>query len=254
MKLSVCIDSVLRGRELEESLQTVKRLGYDTIEFWSWWDKDLGLLQSLNEQLELTVSCFCTRFISLVDESLREAYLTGLAESIEAARRLGCTRLITQTGGELAGVPREEQRRSLIEGLRACVPLLEEAGVTLLVEPLNLQVDHPGYFLARSDEAFSIIEEVESAHVKVLYDIYHQQITEGNLISTIRRHIGSIGHFHAAGHPGRAELSTGEIRYESVLAAIRDAGYAGFVGLEYFPQAEPETGLREALVYEAGGF
>jgi hydroxypyruvate isomerase len=116
-------------------------------------------------------------------------------------------------------VSREAQTQSLIEGLRACVPILEKEGVTLLIEPLNTRVNHQGYFLASSEEAFHIINQVGSPYVKILFDIYHQQITEGNVIANIRENIGLIGHFHAAGNPGRHELDNGELNYEQIFKA-----------------------------------
>ncbi|GGD89082.1 hydroxypyruvate isomerase family protein [Paenibacillus nasutitermitis] len=247
MRLSICLDAVYRGYNLEEALTSIKQSGFDTFEFWSWWDKDLNLLSELKNTLGLTISCFCTKSESLVDESKREEYIEGLRESIAVAGQLGCSKLITQVGSELEGVSRERQSQSLIDGLKACVPLLSEAGITLLVEPLNLKVDHAGYFLARSDEAFAIIDAVGSRHVQVLFDIYHQQVTEGDLIRTITANAGSIGHFHAAGHPGRHELDTGEIRYEAVFAAISASGYDGDVGLEYFPLEAPAAGLQSIL-------
>lgn len=125
--------------------------------------------------------------------------------------------------------------------------MLEEAGITLLVEPLNLKVEHAGYFLACSDEAFDIIAAVGSSKVMVLFDIYHQQITEGDLIRSIQSNAEAIGHFHAAGHPGRHEIATGEIRYEAVFGAIRGSSCDGDVGPEYFPQDTPEKGLESIM-------
>lgn len=126
-------------------------------------------------------------------------------------------------------------------------PFLEEAGVTLVVEPLNILVDHPGYYLYSSEEAFQIIDEVGSPNVKVLFDIYHQQIMEGNLISRIQRNINKIGHFHAADNPGRHELYMGEIQYLNVFRAIEETGYRGYIGFEYFPLEEPLSGIWKIL-------
>ncbi|MFD0711708.1 hydroxypyruvate isomerase family protein [Paenibacillus sp. GCM10027626] len=249
MKISVCIDAVLRGYDLDKSLQTVKSLGIDSFEFWAWWNKDIDRLVQLKQDLHLEVVTFCTKFISLVDSSKKEEYLSGLQESIVAAKRLDCKRLITQVGDELTDLPRNQQRENLIDGLKACVPFLEQSGMTLLVEPLNINVDHKGYFLYRSDEAFEIIDEVGSNHVKVLFDIYHQQITEGNLINTIIRNIDKIGHFHAAGHPGRHELGNGEINYKAIFNAIRKVGFNGYIGLEYFPLTDPKDGIEESNTY-----
>jgi len=123
--------------------------------------------------------------------------------------------------------------------------LRSEAGVTLVIEPLNERVDHPGYYLVRSDEAFEVIDEVGSPNVKVVFDIYHQQVSEGDLIKNITDNIDKIGHFHAAGNPGRNELSSGEINYPEVFAVIEGTSYEGYVGLEYWPKRDAAAGLFE---------
>ena len=115
---------------------------------------------------------------------------------------------------------------------------------TVVVEkPLNVLVDHQGHYLSTSAEGFAILDEVGSPHVKLLYDIYHQQISEGNLIATIKASAARIGHFHVADVPGRHEPGTGEINYANVLRAIDAAGYGGYVGLEYRPQARAADSL-----------
>jgi len=248
MKLSVCLDAVFRGRDFLESMKQVKDLGINAIEFWAWWNKDLDGIQKLKDTLGLEIATFCTRMISLVDHSVRDEYLRGLEESIQVAQRLNCKKLITQVGNELPSVSREKQHQALVDGLKECVPLLEKANITLLVEPLNILVDHKGYYLFSSDEAFQIIDEVNSPYVKVLYDIYHQQIMEGHLIYRITHNIDKIGHFHAAGNPGRHELTIGEIHYKNVIDAIKNTGYTGYFGLEYRPVKDPVQGLKE--IYE----
>lgn len=247
MRLSVCIDAVYRGIPPAEAMKLAKEAGYEAVEFWSWWDKDLEAIREAQLACGLKVATFCTKFVSLVDPARRGEYLEGLKLSIEAAKRLDCDRLITQTGNDIPGTPREAQRQHMIEGLRECAPLLEDAGVTLLVEPLNVAVDHPGYFLSSSEEAFGIVREAGSPNVKVLYDIYHQQITEGDLVRTMKANLPLIGHLHAAGHPGRHELHLGEINYPYVFAALKEAGYDGFVGLEYFGVGDVAEGLKQAL-------
>ncbi len=193
----------------------------------------------------MEIAACCTKFISLVDPATREDYLAGLSESIEAAQKLGTKTLISQVGDFRPGVSREEQHQCLVDGLKEAASALEAADVTLVIEPLNELVDHAGYYLIRSDEAFDIIDEVGSSHVKVVYDIYHQQISEGHLIKNIVPNIDKIGHFHAAGNPGRHELTRGEIHYPSVFQAIRETGYTGYVGLEYWPVDDAVAGLKE---------
>ncbi len=246
---SVCIDAVFEGRSFEDACAAVRRAGISAIEFWGWWDKDLAALQAAQASNNLAISACCTKFISLVDPALREDYARGVSESIEAAKRLGPRTLISQVGDYRSGVPREEQRQSLIDGLRVVAPALEAAGVTLVIEPLNELIDHVGYYLIRSDEAFGIVDEVASPNVKVVFDIYHQQISEGNVIRNIVANIDKIGHFHAAGNPGRNELQRGGINYPEVFAAIRDTSYQGYVGLEYWPLDDDPV---EALKAVAG--
>lgn len=246
MKISVCVDAIYKGKDLFESLESMKSLGLDSFEFWSWWDKDIDRLKETKEKLGMTVTTFCTKFISLVDSSQRQAYVRGLEESIAVAKKLGCTQLITQTGDE-TGESRALQQKSLIEGLKACAPILEKNGITLLVEPLNVKTNHPNYYLYSSDEAFEVIDQVGSENVKVLFDIYHQQITEGDIIRRIKPNIDKIGHFHAAGAPGRDELYYGELNYKTIFKEIDDLDFQGYIGFEYYPKHQPEEGLKVFL-------
>ena len=251
MKISVCVDAVYAGKDMRDAIDDVLANGLDTIEFWGWEDKDIQKLREYQEEKGFCVAAFCTKFISLTDPLLRSDYVKGLEETLDIAERLNCRCLITQTGAD-TGAGRELQRKSLVEGLKACAPLLEKKGVTLVVEPLNLRVDHRGYFLSGSDEAAVIIKEVGSPNVKMLFDIYHQQITEGDLVRRIREYLPYIGHFHAAGNPGRHELYQSEINYPYVFQAIEDGAYEGYMGLEYFPEDVPGTGLAYAKKLAGG--
>ena len=252
LKPSVCIDAVLEDRSFDEALETVKSSGISAFEFWGWWDKDLDALVTAQQKHGLDISACCTKFISLVDPATRDDYLAGLQESIEAARSLGTKTLISQVGDFRPGVAREEQHDCLVEGLKAAAPMLAAGDITLVIEPLNELVDHAGYYLIRSDEAFEIVEEVNSAHVRVVFDIYHQQISEGHLINNLTNNIDKIAHFHAAGNPGRHELTVGEIHYPSIFAAISLTDYDGYVGLEYWPINDPAAGLREVAGWFGG--
>lgn len=243
MKISVCVDALYQGKDMFESLEKIKASGCRAFEFWSWWDKDIEKLQQVKESLGMAVTTFCTRFISLVDPSQKGAYIKGLQESIVVAKKLGCKQLITQTGND-TNEDRNKQKNELIQGLKACVPILEANDITLLVEPLNTRVDHKGYYLHSSDEAFNIIDQVGSKHVKILFDIYHQQIMEGDIISRIRCNIDKIGHFHVAGVPGRHELYDGELDYGFIFKEIDKLGFEGYIGFEYFPKDKPEVGLK----------
>lgn len=243
---SVCIDAVFEGKPFYEACKIVKQSGIPAIEFWGWWDKDLDALVKAQKENDLEISACCTKFVSLVDYKERSLYLEGLKASIVVAKKLNTRILISQVGDFLDGVSRENQYQSLVDGLKEAASLLEESGITLVIEPLNDLVDHKGYFLVKSEEAFNIIEAVNSPNVKVVFDIYHQQISEGQLIKNIVSNIDKIGHFHAAGNPGRNELQRGEINYPEVFKAIKETGFKGYVGLEYWPiDHNPEVGLLE---------
>jgi hydroxypyruvate isomerase len=244
MKFSVCIDAVLSKYDIDDALELVSRSGIPAFEFWGWWNRDLDRLLKARDRFQLHIAACCTKFISLVDPTLRDSYLRGLEESIAAAKRLACPTLISQVGDFRPGFTRQEQHQSLVDGLKAAAPLVEEAGITLVIEPLNELVDHAGYFLIRSQEAFEIVEEVDSPRVRVVFDIYHQQVSEGHLIHNITANLPKIGHFHAAGNPGRHELTIGEIHYPAIIDVLRSQRYEGYFGLEYWPVFEPEAGLR----------
>lgn len=247
MRFSVCIEAVFKGRDFIESMKAVKEAGINAFEFWAWWNKDIHAIAEAKEKLGMENTLMCTKFISLLDPSRRKEYKTGLEETISIAKLLNCRSIVTQVGNEMPGVSRDLQHHSLVQGLKECVPVLEKAGVKLVFEPLNTLVDHKGYYLWSAEEAFYIEAEVGSPNVKVLYDIYHQQIMDGHLISRIQANIGKIGHFHAAGNPGRHEVTTGEINYLEVFKAIDDSGYNGFIGLEYFPLGDPVEGLKKLI-------
>ena len=249
MKYSVCIDAVCGQYPLMKAMQLVVDAGYTAVEFWSWWDKDIDALQRIQEKLQLDVAAFCTRFINPGDASLRQAYILGLQESLAVAKRLHCPTLIAQAGWYQDSYTRQitekEHRKNLIETLKVAAEEAEKAGICLALEPLNVRVDHPGYHLSRSEDAFDLLEKVGSPYVKLLFDIYHQQITEGDVTRTIREHIQQIAHFHAAGNPGRAEITAGELNYAWIFEEIRKLGYIGYMGLEYIPQKDIQKGLLE---------
>jgi hydroxypyruvate isomerase len=135
------------------------------------------------------------------------------------------------------------QRQTLIEGLRAALPTAADADVCLVLEPLN-QIDHPGTFLSSSDEGFAIVREINSPQLKLCFDIYHQQISEGNLTPRIVENLDLIGHIQVADVPGRHEPGTGEINYEHIFGVLREQGYRGFVGLEYTPLVDAIASLK----------
>ena len=246
MKFSICIDSIFGGKDSLKALELVKAAGFNAFEFWHWKERDMDALAKKAAALGLSCAGFCTKIFCLTDPGRRGDFLSGLEGSIAQAKKMGAAFLITQSGND-TGEERSFQRQSIIDGLKASAPILEDSGITLLLEPLNRKIDHPNIYLESSDEGFEILGQAGSPNVKLLFDTYHQQISEGDIIRRLTAHIGEIGHIHCAGNPGRHELDSGELDYNRIFAALEGAGYEGYAGIEYFPAEENATGLKRLL-------
>jgi hydroxypyruvate isomerase len=179
-----------------------------------------------------------------------EAVLANVRESLQAAQDLGCPSLIVLAGN--AEADRAAQERRLVENLKRAAELAEKAGVTLNLEALNSLVDHPGYSVDTSAQGFRIVREAGSEAVKLLFDVYHMQVMEGNLIPTLTANLDAIGHVHVADTPGRHQPGTGEINYAMVLRALRESGYQGYAGLEFEPTVPSKEAALEALALIRG--
>lgn len=232
MKFSLCIGAYPQ-KDVVYHLEKVKEHGFDGLEYYAWWSLDnLQQIAKEQERIGVGISAVCTKFISLVDEAQRDAYIEGIRETIEACKILNVRSVISQTGNVIEGLSREVQRQAMVETLKRCAPLFEEAGIVLEVEPLNGLVNHVGHFLQRSDESVEVIDQVDSPNVKLVFDVYHQQITEGNVIRNATGYIDRINHYHIADNPGRKQPGTGELNYVNILRAIKETGFDGFIGLE----------------------
>ena len=244
MKFCVAIPCFFGNTDFCEALRQISSLGYKTAETYDWTKLDLNKVKATLDDTGIELLSMCTTEFRLTSPEHRSLWLEGLEKSCIAAKKIGVKRLITQVGND-TGAPREEQHRSIVDGLKAGAPILEKYGVTIMIEPLNTIVDHKGYYLWQSCEAFEIIKEVNHPNVKVIFDIYHQQIMEGNIIPNIVNNLDSIAHIHAAGHPGRHELQNGENNYGFIFEHLEKAGYKGAVGLEYFPTLDPIQSLKK---------
>jgi hydroxypyruvate isomerase len=150
--------------------------------------------------------------------------------------------------GNRRGMSDEEGLENCARGLSRITPLAERLGVDLSIELLNSKVDHPDYLLDNTPLGVALVEKVGSERLKLLYDIYHMQIMEGDVIRTIRDNHQYINHYHTAGVPGRHELDENqELFYPAIMRAIKETGYQGYIGQEFVPTSDPIAGLREAV-------
>lgn len=239
VRISVCIEIVYDDDPFHERIHRVASSGADAVEFWDWRDKDLDIIKTTVEDTGIPL-VGCTAGGVLTDPEATETTIETICESITTAANLGCQTLIVTTGPDQDELDRKTQHQNIVDILSRVAPVAEDADITLVIEPLNTAVDHPGSYLTTSDEGFEIVNEVGSSHVKLLYDVYHQQITEGNIIATITENVEKIGHIHVADVPGRHEPGTGELNYRNVFKAIDDAGYDGYVGCEFTPMGDPD--------------
>lgn len=206
----------------------------------------MNLLRDLCTSLDLKVVTFCTDFrVNPGNAKDHDRYLEGLAASVEEAKKLNCSMLIAQAGWETEGVSFQAHEDALTKVMQDALPLLRKENMTLILEPLNVLTDHPGYHMSTSIHAFSFLKNIEDPHIKILFDIYHQQITEGNILANAEKHLPQIGHFHLAAVPGRIEPVAGELHYPHILQRIEDAGYTGYFGLEYMPKRDAAETLKD---------
>jgi hydroxypyruvate isomerase len=176
-----------------------------------------------------------------------DAIETAFRTNLPTAAKMGVPNVITFSGVR-RGMSDEEGARNTIAGLNRVKKIAEDNGVMICMELLNSKVNHPDYMCDHTAWGVRVVEEVNSPNVKLLYDIYHMQIMEGDLIATITQNLAWIAHFHTGGVPGRHELDdTQEVQWDGVMRAIAGAGFKGYVAHEFVPVRDPLTSLRAAV-------
>jgi hydroxypyruvate isomerase len=265
-KIDLCIEPFFLGTDTSEKIKKVNNLGFDSIEFWFWdheftgndlipGKKNIEEISGLCKDLNITITDFVVNspdgsiggFLTKPED--KERYLERLKETIDIAHRLNCKKLITCTGNEVTDKTFQQQFDSIVLTLARAAEIADKNDITLVLEALNSHVDHPGYFLTSSKTGFEIVKMVNNPGLRLLYDVYHMQIMEGNHTSSIKENISLIGHFHSASVPGRNEIYSGEISYSAILKAVDDSGYDGYFGLEYWPTIQEETSLSRTLEF-----
>ena len=261
LRLSVRVEALFPGLPLIAQIEKVANVGFPGFEFSDWRAADAKLVNARKHKLGLECACIVGNRgvnppgMGLCDPAERAGFLAEIRASTEAALRFETKQIVVLTGFRVAHLTREQQSASIIEGLKRAHDLVAPHGVTMIVEPINTLAkieplnltgnNHANYFLDHTPEALRIIRAVRSPFVKLLYDLYHAQIMDGNLIETIRQNIADIAHVHVGDVPGRHEPGTGEINYPSVFRALRDAGFKGFVAMEYIPVQNAMKTLRD---------
>ena len=245
--LSVCAEMVFTELPLIERVERIHAAGFG-VEIWDWSTKDIDALTATGARFTSMTGYLRG---TLTDADGADELLATAAQAIPVARRLDITTLnLHGTGLGEGGIP--VRPVEIVTGpmwlaaaatLRRVATLGESEGVTFVLENLNTTVDHPGTPFARAGDCLALVEAVDSPNLKLMLDLYHAQIGEGNLIELIRRCGDAIGEIQVADVPGRCEPGTGEINYAAIARTLADVSYAGVIGLEAFASSDSDLAL-----------
>lgn len=246
--LAVSSEMVFRQWPAIERVKRIAALGFD-VEIWDWTKHDIPALVKTGARFSSM-----TGYVegTLSDDAGAEALLRTARQSIPVARALGVPRLnLHGTGLDAKGLPVKPV--ACVSGamwlkardtLNRLADLGEKEGVTFVLENLNTAVDHPGVPFARAEDCLELVSDVNRPGLKLMLDLYHAQIGEGNLIALLRRALPFIGEIQVADVPGRCEPGTGEINYPAIARALVEMGYRGTVGLEGWASGDDEVALQ----------
>lgn len=250
---SVCYPIIPLGDStLDDLFAQLADIGYEAVELW-WRGEDFESVAETAKSRGLTIASFCGHKAlgdGLNNPDNHDRIEAELRESIDIAARVGTPGLICFTGNRQQGQSDYDGLAIAAKGISRIAPYAEEKGINLNVELLNSLVNHPGYLADSTDRGLTLCELSKSPAVKLLFDIYHMQIMEGNVISNLRKTAaaGRLGHIHTAGNPGRNDLDdTQELNYRGICKAISDTGYAHYVGHEFHPKGDAMAAMKHAF-------
>lgn len=250
LRFDLNISILLKEFPFLERFAHAARLGFGAVEFWWPAGEDLTAVaeQVSIHKLNVALMNFDAGNMAagergfLNDPRKRDQLRTHVPLALEFAARIGCPQLNALVGNTIADISRAAQLECVQENLAWIADAAAASGLGVVVEALN-SFENTRYLLTNTQETLKLLQEVNRPNLKFQYDYYHMQRMEGNLIATVREHIGQIGHIQIADSPDRHEPGTGEIHYAHVLVALEATGYQGYVGLEYNPSTTSEASL-----------
>ncbi len=248
-KLSVMLWTVYENLPFEQRLEKIAEAGYRNVElvgeYEKWSGEDFRKANRKRRELGLTFDTTAGLEHGLTDPRARQAFLDDLRQALKIMEKIECPSIIVMSGDTVAGMSREPQHESCVEGLKRAAELVEGKNVKLLLENIDPE-ENPNYYLTSVAEGFKIIEKVNHPQVKFLYDFFHEQIAEGNLIEKLERNIDKVALVHIADVPGRHEPGTGEINYDNIFKKLGQLEYRGYAAMEFLPTGDPVESLRAA--------
>lgn len=247
-KFSACIEMLFvpETNDPAERIRLAQQAGLEAVEFWLWSNKDLDAIERALDETGIALAGIVAEpFAQLTRETDHDRFLRGLEQSRDVAMRLGAPVLICQSGPLLPGIERSSQHDALTTAMARSADILAGSGVRLGLEPLNDRVDHPGYYLTGTEEAFAIVDAVDRPEIGLTYDLYHSMVMGEDPQTVAGAHLDRIVHVHLADHPGRNQPGTGGLDLKAQLSWLERSGYDGWVGLEYRPTGSTADALEQ---------
>jgi hydroxypyruvate isomerase len=241
----------------DEKLAAAAEAGMQSVELvseqQSWSDADTTKYRRLVESYGMRIDTLLSqtdwtkRPVTMVNPAHRDAFLNDVKEAIVWAKKLDAPQIIVLSGNEQTGMSHEAQYASLVEGGKRAAELAQAAGLQLILENLNSKVNHKGYFLTSAREALKAAKEVDNPHFRLLFDIYHEYVQNGDPIPVMNEAEPYVAVYHVADAPGRHDPGTGEMKWDDIYKSIGKSGYAGYVTLEYLPEGDQVASLMKAV-------
>jgi hydroxypyruvate isomerase len=247
LELSLNIEPLLTGLDFYDRIQCAADLGFKAVEFWDPTVKDASRIARLAAANKVSIAMCCMK--GIFDITLNCPYplvARGVEETARAMKEMGCSSMFILAGNVESKA--DTQKNIIIENLKRLAEPAEKHNIRIHIEPVNSFVDLKGQYLDLPRVAFEIIKCVNHPRVRMICDIYHMQVMEGNIIDGIIKNIDLISHFHSAAVPGRKEHFLGENDYPTIIQAIESTGYRGYFGVEYYPSWKDHQKSLEAVV------
>jgi hydroxypyruvate isomerase len=248
-QFSVMMWALNKRGSFEENLERVAEAGYRHVElvgeFTRWSEEDWQRILARMRSLKITVDATSGMKLGFADPSGEDAFLTELKGFIPTVQRLRCGQIILLSGRRVEGAAPGAQKAASVATLKRAAEVLGAADLTGVIEPID-RLENPSIYLDGVTEAFEIVRAVGSSKMKVLYDLYHEQRGQGNLIEKLEKNIDEVGLIHVADVPGRHEPGTGEVNYINVYRKLAELHYRGVIAMEFYPIGDVMETLRRA--------
>jgi hydroxypyruvate isomerase len=247
--LSVMLWTIAPKQRFEQRIGLVADAGYHAVElvneYEGWSAAEFSDARHQLHQRGMVVDACSGIDASLVDPSQRELLLRQIRAKLSVLAELECSRLILLSGNRVAALSHEQMHTNCLESLKRVAEITTSKNIEILLENIDPE-ENPQYFLTSVAEGFEIVREVNHPKVRFLYDFFHEQISEGNLIAKLEKNLDLVGLVHIADVPGRHAPGTGEINYATIFRKLGQRGYSQFIAMEFLPLGDPVSELRSA--------